>query len=123
MFTVSAVNDDLIEGTETIVATLSGQTIVEGTATITTPSDSVDITEIDEAISFSIAADVSSISEEAGATATFTISMTGFPLNAGNTASVNIAASGTAGAADYTPALLAALAAALPTGVSLAGRR
>ena len=47
--------------------------------------------------------------------------MTGFPLNAGNTASVNIAASGTAGAADYTPALLAALAAALPTGVSLAG--
>ena len=64
-----------------------------------------------DAISFSIAADVTSISEEAAASATFTISTTGFPLNAGNTATVDLAASGSAtGGTDYTPALLAALA-------------
>ena len=39
--------------------------------------------------------------------ATFTISVTGFPLNAGNTATVDLAASGTATGGDYTPALLA----------------
>ncbi len=40
-----------------------------------------------------------SISEEAEASATFTISLTGFPLNAGNTATVDFAASGTGTAA------------------------
>ncbi len=55
---------------------------------------SVNITEIDEAVSFSIGASPASISEEAEASATFTISMIGFPLNAGNTATVDLAASG-----------------------------
>ncbi len=92
------------------MSTLSNPTIVEGSASITVPSASVDITEIDEAVSFSIGASPASISEEAEASATFTISLTGFPLNAGNTATVDFAASGTAsGGIDYTPALLAAL--------------
>ncbi|MBR1227157.1 hypothetical protein JQ600_19690, partial [Bradyrhizobium sp. AUGA SZCCT0176] len=123
-FTVSAVNDDLIEGTETIVATLSNQTIVEGTAAITTASDSVDLTEIDQAVSFSMAADQTAISEEAGASVTFTISLTGFPLNPGNSATVDVAASGSAsGGTDYSPALLAALqtVADATAGVSLSG--
>ncbi len=109
-FTVTAENDDAIEGIESIVSTLSNPTIVEGSASITVPSASVDITEIDEAVSFSIGASPASISEEAEASATFTISLTGFPLNAGNTATVDFAASGTAsGGVDYTPALVAAL--------------
>ena len=121
VFTVAAVNDDAIEGNETIVATLSTPTIVEGTASIGTASDTVTITEIDQAISFSISASPDSISEEAAGVATFTLSVTGFPLNAGNTATVNLAASGTATGGDYTPALLTSLAAALPTGVTLVG--
>src|SRR6185436_20490856 len=105
-------------------ATLSNASVVEGTASITTPSATVNITEIDEAITFSIAASPGSISEEAAASTTFTISMTGFPLNAGNTASVDVTPSGSAtGGTDYTQALLTALGAvAGPTaGVSLAG--
>ena len=64
VFAVDAVNDDVLDGGETIVATLSNATIDEGTASITTASDSVTITDIDESISFSIAADSHSISEE-----------------------------------------------------------
>ena len=123
-FTVAAVDDNELDSGETIVATLSGPTVTEGSATLGTASDSVTITEIDQSISFSIAADVDSISEETGPSATFTISLTGFPLNAGNTATVNIAASGTAtGGTDYTPALLAALqtVADATDGVTLVG--
>ena len=102
VFSVAVANDDVVEGPETIIATLSNQTIVEGTASIGTASDTVTITEIDQAISFSIAASPDSISEEAAGVATFTLSMSGFPLNTGNTATVDLAASGTATGGDST---------------------
>ncbi|XIA62916.1 beta strand repeat-containing protein [Bradyrhizobium sp. TZ2] len=74
-----------------------------------------------DGVSFSIDASPTSISEEAAGVATFTLSVTGFPLNAGNTASVDLAASGTADGTDYTPSLLASLAGVLPAGVTLVG--
>ena len=101
-FTVNAVNDDLLDSSETIVATLSAETIDEGTASITTASDSVNITDIDEAISFSIAADVPLDQRGRRGTATFTITLSGFPLNTGNSATVDVAVAGTATAGPTT---------------------
>ena len=53
--------------------------------------------------------------------AIFTIAVTGFPLNSGNTASVDINFSGSAEDSDFVTAALASLTAALPTGVSISG--
>ena len=112
-FSLTAVDDDAIEGPETIVATLSDAAITYGTAAIVTPSDAVTLTESDQAVSFAISADVESLSEELAQAATFTVSRSGGALSDGNLASVTIAASGSAtGGTDYDPALAAAIATA-----------
>ncbi|MDT8424313.1 MAG: Calx-beta domain-containing protein, partial [Desulfuromonadales bacterium] len=92
-----------------------------GTAVITTASDSVDITELDAAVSFSIAANQTSISEDLEESVDFTVSRTGGTLAAGNEATVTIAGSGSASdGTDYDPDLSQALtdAAAATPGVS-----
>ena len=121
--TVVVADDALDEVTETLTATLSNAqgSAVNPAPTINTATASATITDNDQSVSFSIAADVPSISEEDGASATFTISTTGFPLTTGNTATVALAVTGTADGSDYTPAFLAALEAALPAGVTLSG--
>ncbi|WP_415911976.1 retention module-containing protein [Neptuniibacter sp. QD37_11] len=94
-FDVSAINDDNVEGTETITATLSGESVDHGSASITTASTDTEITELDAAVTFAINS-TPSISEELEETATFTVTLGGDPLVAGNTASVAITPSGDA---------------------------
>jgi hypothetical protein len=114
-FTVTAVDDNTVEGTETIVATLSNAGVTYGTASITTPSDTVDITELDAAVTFSVTTtseitgndtptQQATISEFSTADdmATFTISKGGDSLLGDNTATVTISLSGTAKDADFT---------------------
>ncbi|MBL4739347.1 MAG: hypothetical protein JKY12_00030 [Sneathiella sp.] len=95
-FTVTAIDDGEVEDTETIVVTLSGATVTDGSATITTAQASTDITEVDAGISFEISASPLSISEEAGAGTNFTIVMNGDALVGANQATVNIIPSGSA---------------------------
>gem|GEM_PF-4879521 len=95
-FTVSAIDDGSTEGTETIVATLSGATVTDGSATIGTGTASTDLNDIDAGISFAITASPLSISEEAGASTIFTIVMSGDALIGANQAMVNINPSGSA---------------------------
>ncbi len=119
-FTVDAINDELVEGTETIVGTLSNATVSNGSASITTPSTTTNITEVDIAVSFAIDS-TPSISEDAEETATFSVTMSGGPLAVGETATVDISL-GTQTATDAVDydAFLSAVsaAAALESGVS-----
>ncbi len=122
---LTAVDDDLAETLESLTLSLGTPAATGGTASVVAGQDSAElqITDADNAITFSIAADKEAISEEGAEAATFTLSLGGFPLAAGNTASVEVSAGGSAGAADYGPALLAALqnaVAGLP-GVNLIG--
>src|SRR5690606_27743151 len=124
---------DLIEGVETIVGTLSNPTIAEGTASIAVPSDTVNITEIDKAVTFGVtvtsedsANDASSqsatIGEETPADdqGQFQIQMNGFPLSGSNTASVTVAIGGdteNGAGGDFTQAV----ASAIQAGAAAAG--
>src|SRR5690606_37914245 len=91
-FTVTAVNDDALDSGETIIVHLENPTIVEGTASITTPTATSTITDVDAAVTFAVAVNDAgvSISEENAADnqATFTVTMSGGPLAGGNSASV-----------------------------------
>mgnify|MGYP003385673035 CR=1 FL=1 len=118
-FTVHAINDQAVEGTETIIADLSNATVSNGTASITTPSTTTDLTEKDAVVSFAISS-TPSISEDLEQTATFTVDLTG-TLAAGETASVviNLGAGTATDGVDYNAFEQAIIdAAALETGVS-----
>ena len=54
VFTVDAIDDSAVEGTETIIATLSNETVVSGTATLGTGSTTTNITEIDQDVTFAL---------------------------------------------------------------------
>src|SRR5690606_26133006 len=124
---------DLIEGVETIVGTLSNPTIAEGTASIAVPSDTVNITEIDKAVTFGVtvtsedsANDASSqsatIGEETPADdqGQFQIQMNGFPLSGSNEASVTVTIGGdteNGAGGDFTQAV----ASAIQAGAAAAG--
>jgi len=117
-FVVTATNDNLVDSGETIVASLTGALITEGTATIATPTATSTITDIDAAVSFAVTVNAAgtSISEEntSDNAATFTVAMSGGTLAAGNSASVVLSLGGTATeGVDYSPALDAAVAAAI----------
>ncbi|MAV31528.1 MAG: hypothetical protein CL866_04390 [Cycloclasticus sp.] len=113
-FTVDAINDSVVEGTETIVGQLSNASVSNGTASITTASTTTDITENDTALSFDITVDsensmndasnlLAVISEEdtSDNEGIFIISKSGNALATGNTASVTITVSGSAKDADF----------------------
>ena len=121
-FTVAAIDDAVVEGTETIVATLSNEAVANGSAVLGTASTTTNVTEIDADVSFSVGS-TASISEEAGATATFTVTLGGDALIGANTASVDIVASGTAtSGTDYDNFVAALVAAAGATaGVTFDG--
>jgi hypothetical protein len=115
VFKVDAINDEDVEAPEAITATLSGATVDEGTATITTPSATTDITELDADVTFAISS-TPSISEAAADAATFTVTLGGDQLSAGNTASVIIVAVGSAtSGSDYDDFVAAITAAAAVT--------
>ncbi len=114
-FTLTAVDDDAIEGPETIVATLSDAAITFGTASIVTPSDAVTLTESDQAVTFAIGVTSKLTANDAPTqqatlsefgtsddTATFTITRDGGALTSGNTASVMITIGGSARDGDFT---------------------
>ncbi|MEH6405087.1 MAG: FecR domain-containing protein, partial [Sneathiella sp.] len=63
-FTVSAIDDGNVEGTETIIATLSNESIDSGTISIVTPIASVDLNDADGSIGFAISAAPLILSEE-----------------------------------------------------------
>ena len=74
-----AIDDALVEGTETIVATLSNQSVANGSASLGVTSTSTNVTEIDADVTFNVSS-TASISEELGETATFTVTLTGGAL-------------------------------------------
>ena len=121
-FGLTALDDAAIEGTEALALQLTNATNANGTTGITTATASTDITEIDQDVTFALTRDVASISEEAGVTVTFTITLSQ-AINAGNSVSIDI--TDVAGAAetssDTTLALQAAIDAALPAGVTRLG--
>jgi uncharacterized repeat protein (TIGR01451 family) len=91
-FTVSAVDDQAVEGIENIIVTLDNPLLTDSTV-IPGPDGlvaSVNITELDSDIELNISAEPLEISEEDGETGTFTITMVGGPLEEGNTAAVKI---------------------------------
>ena len=127
-FTVDAIDDSDVEGAETIVGSLSNASVSNGTATITVPSTTTNITEIDEVVTFALsvvsedslddsATQQATITEEneGDDVATFTIMLTGAPLNLGNTASVNIAFTGSTVGADFVNSALVSLQAVANT--------
>ena len=69
---------------------LTNATNANGTTGITTATASTDITEIDQDVTFALTRDVASVSEEAGGTVTFTITLSQ-AVNAGNSVSIDIA--------------------------------
>ena len=85
-FDVTAIDDTLVEGTETLTATLSGA--VGATINAGQTVASTNITETD-AVVFGVTSTVS-ISEEVPDTATFTMNLGGVTLGAGQTATVNV---------------------------------
>ena len=110
-FTVDALDDSTVEGTETIVATLTNESVSNGTATLGVDTASTNVTETDADVTFGVTS-TASIDEDAGATATFTVTLGGDALVGANTASVDINATGTAGSGvdydDFVAALVAA---------------
>jgi Fe-S cluster assembly iron-binding protein IscA len=122
-FTVTAADDDLTDSPETLNITLSNATAVNGTATAA-DAESVTITDLDQDITISISDTQASISEEAGGSDVFTISLSQ-PVAAGNTITVDVDfATGTdAEDADFVAAAQAALQAAADAtaGVSFDG--
>ncbi|MQA64945.1 MAG: hypothetical protein GEU76_03445, partial [Alphaproteobacteria bacterium] len=85
-FTLTAADDDLTDSPETLTVTLSNATAVNGTASAA-DAESVTITDLDQDIVISIADTQASISEEAGGSDTFTISLSE-AMAAGNTVTV-----------------------------------
>jgi hypothetical protein len=134
-FTLTAVNDDLLDSGETIQVHLSGATVDEGTASITTALATATITDIDVAVTFGITVtseatgndtptQLAVVSEEnlADNTGTFTITKTGV-LTDDNTASVTLTMSGTASNADFSAAVIQAIAdAASLAGTAVSGQ-
>src|SRR5690606_8936132 len=87
-----------------------------GSATIGTPSASLDVTELDADVSFAITVTPDTVSEELEESATFTVTLSGDPLPVGNTATVTVsvdAASTADDGTDLTPAAYAAITAAI----------
>ena len=134
---LTAFNDALTDSPEALTLTLSAPAIDNGpTPTLTNTAATLNIVDIDQAVTFALtvvsedAADdtpmqQATITEENDADdlATFTITLGGVPLNAGNTASVNIAFTGSTADADFVTAALTSLqtVADATTGVSLTG--
>ena len=88
-FGLTALDDALVEGTEALALQLTNATNANGTTGITTATASTDITEIDQDVTFALTRDVASISEEAGGTVTFTITLSQ-AVGAGNSVSIDI---------------------------------
>jgi hypothetical protein len=122
-FTVTAADDDLTDSPETLTVTLSNATAANGTATAA-DAESVTITDLDQDITISISDTQASISEEAGESNVFTISLSE-AMAAGNTVTVDVDfTTGTdAEDADFVTAAQAALQAAADAtaGVSFDG--
>jgi hypothetical protein len=87
-FTVTAADDDLTDSPETLTVTLSNATAANGTATAA-DAESVTITDLDQDITISISDTQASISEEAGESNVFTISLSE-AMAAGNTVTVDV---------------------------------
>ena len=87
--TLTAVNDIDLDSGETIQVALSGAAINEGNASVTTALATATITDEDQAITITIADTKATISEEAGETDTFTISLSE-AMNAGNVVTVDV---------------------------------
>ncbi|MRI35078.1 hypothetical protein EOPP23_19085 [Endozoicomonas sp. OPT23] len=116
-FAVQASNDQMVEGDETIVASLSDAQINQGSAGLVSGSDSTTtvITEQDASVRFGIRS-TASISEDRQETATFTLDITGTPLAADNAASVVLTPGGTAtSGSDYDDFMAAVSASAVAT--------
>jgi hypothetical protein len=56
-FTLTAVNDDLLDSGETIQVHLANATIVEGNVGITTPLATATISDLDQSLNFSVSVD------------------------------------------------------------------
>ena len=121
-FGLTALDDALVEGTEALALQLTNATNANGTTGITTATASTDITEIDQDVTFALSRDVASVSEEAGGTVTFTITLSQ-AINLGNSVSIDITdvALGAETSSDTTATLQAAIDAVLPVGVTRVG--
>ncbi|MCP4308126.1 MAG: hypothetical protein GY788_25275, partial [bacterium] len=121
---LSASDDAAIEGTEALTLELTTATNSNGTAAIGTATASTDITEIDQAISFSLSRDDASIDEEGVTdnTVRFTITLSQ-ALTTGNSVTVDLGydAGTVADDTDLTTGLLAAIDAQLVAGVTRSG--
>ena len=99
-FTVDATNDSTVEGTETIVATLSNESVVSGTAMLGTFTTTTNVTDTDSAL-VSITANDPTAGEPADP-GQFTVTMTN-PSSTDTTVSYSVGGSATPGAGnDYT---------------------
>ena len=119
-WTADAVDDSLVEGTETLSTTLAN--VVGGVLNPAQTVASTDLTETD-AVVFGITSAPGSISEEVPETVTFTINLGGVTLGAGITASVDVTRGGTSTDGDDHQVFLTQLAnaATATTGVTLTG--
>ena len=121
-FSVDAIDDQDVEGTESIIATLSNESTSSGTVALGNTNTSTDITELDQAIAINLTQDVTSISEDAGESVVYSVDLDTVPL-VGNTVTVTIAElAGGAEDSDLTAAFDASVSAAAgsTTGVSYA---
>src|SRR5207247_369121 len=110
-FSTSALNDQLVDNNETIIATLTAPTVSNGTATLVSgqTAATATITDLDSAVTFNIAvasdvpgndgasAQAATITEEGASdhTATYTVTLGG-TLVSGQTATVTVTGSGSA---------------------------
>jgi VCBS repeat-containing protein len=96
-FTVDAIDDALVEGTETIIATLSNEAVVNGSAALGTVSTTTNVTDSDTAL-VSIAA--TTPAAEPGTDGQFTVMMTN-PSSTDTVLSYSVGGTATSGV-DYT---------------------
>jgi len=119
-FTMQAIDDNLVEGTETMNVAVTNA--VNAIINLAQSLASTDITETD-AVVFGISANPGSVTEEAPGTFNYTINLGGALLGTGNNASVDITPSGsTTDGVDHQDFMIqVGNAAAATTGVTLVG--
>ena len=122
-FTVDAIDDAIVEGSESIIATLSNEAVVNGSAALGVASTTTNVTDIDADVTFAVSSTASISPKKPVRRRPSPCTLGGDALTGANTASVDINATGTATTGTDYDNFMAALvtAAGATAGVSFDG--